>query len=101
MKINLRDLPSLVEADPAFRLGCLVDTNVLFAASFPLDQLNEWSEEVFSALAEAAIPVYTNLNIRSEFIDLNRRVLIPEGLVSLYDRMKGNLHSEVEAQLLG
>jgi hypothetical protein len=39
---------------------------------------------VFDVLQRNNIPVYTNMNVRSEFINLQRRVLIAEGLVSFY-----------------
>ncbi len=35
-------------------------------------------------MAELEIPVFTNVNVRSEFIDLPRRMMIPDGLGDLY-----------------
>lgn len=45
--------------------GCIVDTNIDFAFSFPLDTFNEWAEEVANTLHKLNIPIYTNLNVRS------------------------------------
>lgn len=98
MRISLEDLtPKL--SDPAFRQGCLVDTSVLFAASYPVDRLNTWAENVFETLHRHSIPIHTNINIRSEFIDLHRRVLIPEGLVTMLGDLSGQLEPAVEQQL--
>lgn len=71
---------------PRAQRGCVVDTNVLFAASFPLDAFNEWAESLVALLHKLEIPLFTNINVRSEFIDLCRRVMIPEGLVGLHCR---------------
>jgi predicted nucleic acid-binding protein len=79
MKLALNDLAATFKAHKeSFEKGCMVDTNALFAAAFPLDHHNEWAEKVFDELHRLDIPIYTNLNIRSEFIELSRRVLIPE-----------------------
>lgn len=100
MRITLRDLPALALTKTNIKQGCIVDTNTLFAASMPLDRLNDWAEETFGRLGELAIPAFTNINIRSEFMDLQRRVLIPEGLVSLYEEAeKSTMDSALKAQL--
>lgn len=100
MRIDLNDLPKLIKSNTDLELGCITDTNALFAMSMPLDRLNEWAEVVFNQLAELGIPVFTNINIRSEFLELQRRVLVPEGLVSFYDTTdKNSLHPTLRAQL--
>ncbi len=43
----------------------------------------------FNDLSEIGVPVFTNVTIRSEFIELHRRVMIPEGLGDL--ATSGNL----------
>lgn len=99
MQIGLEDLKRLAMEQPSIKRGCVVDTNVLFAAAFPLDIHNEWSEEVFDALRELQIPCFTNINVRSEFIELNRRVLIPESLVDYYEDHRNILDIETQAKL--
>jgi predicted nucleic acid-binding protein len=99
MIVLLRDVPQLLQSDPNLKNGCVVDTNVLFAASFPLDTYNTWAEKLFPVLHELGIPIYTNINVRSEFIELNRRVLIPEGLIDFYEDLAGQLVVEVEQKL--
>lgn len=101
MILRSEDIITTTEKTSDLRRGCIVDTNVLFAASFPLDPFNEWAEGVFTTLRDLEIPVYTNINIRSEFIELNRRALIPEGLVDFYDviGMEGDLSPVIEQKL--
>jgi hypothetical protein len=85
MRVTLSEIPLLIKERPELLRGCVVDTNAVFAASMPLDRLSPWAEEVFLRLRDYKISAFSNLNIRNEFIDLHRRVLIPEGLVSLFD----------------
>ncbi len=99
MLLNLNNLSTEIRKNPLLKTGCIIDTNLLFAAWYTADEFNEWAEEVFELLHEEQIPIFTNLNVRSEFMDLNRRVMIPEGLVTMYDNLSYNLTSEIEAKL--
>ena len=82
--IRFSDVLKTLSVQPALKSGCLVDTSILFAASYPPDEFNHESEELFDYFGELEIPLLTNVNVRSEFIDLHRRVSIPEGLCDLY-----------------
>ncbi|NUM43044.1 MAG: hypothetical protein HUU45_15620 [Leptospiraceae bacterium] len=77
----------------------MVDTNVLFSASHQLDLFNEDAERVFDLLARRKVPLFTNSNIRAEFLDLHRRVLIPEGLITLLENSEEDLDPEVSLKL--
>lgn len=79
--------------------GCLVDTSILFAGSFDLDQFNTEAVEIFDFLGEINVPLFANVNIRAEFIDLHRRVMIPEGLASLFAIEGKTLPTELYTQL--
>jgi beta-glucosidase/6-phospho-beta-glucosidase/beta-galactosidase len=50
-----------------------------------LDRYNTDSELAFEALAEFSVPVLTNQNVRSEFLENHRRVLLAECLVDFYE----------------
>lgn len=82
--IYFSEILKTVSSHPKIKNGCIVDTNILFAASYTPDFFNRQSEELFEFLAELEIPLYTNINIRSEFINKQRHVMIPEGLSDLY-----------------
>ncbi len=71
------ELPAYL-ADKANRLGCFVDTSVLFSETYPLDRLNEESDRAFDVLVDLDVPVFTNINVRAEFLEAHRRVLIAE-----------------------
>lgn len=99
MILTLEELSKTLRKEKSLELGCIVDTNVIFAATFPLDSYNEWAEKVFDELNSLGIPIFTNINIRSEFIELNRRVLIPECLMDFYRDMHTSLSNEIEQKL--
>ncbi len=82
--IKFSDILKTASENNQIRNGCLVDTSILFAGSYDLDEFNTEAAGLFDYLAELKIPLYTNVNIRAEFIDLHRRAQIPEGLASLY-----------------
>jgi len=99
MLLDLSDLQQKLTSDPALRGGCILDTNVLFAASFPLDTHNEWAEDVFKVLHALDIPLYTNINVRNEFLELNRRVLIPEGLLQMHVDLGNSIDPVIDQKL--
>lgn len=82
--IRFSDILKTANSHPEFKKGCVVDTSILFAASYTPDFFNKESEELFEYLAELEIPLFTNINIRSEFMNKQRQVMIPEGLSDLY-----------------
>lgn len=63
--------------------ACFVDTSILFSVTYDSDAFNSESEMAFDLLAEADFSVFTNVNVRSEFLENHRRVLIPEILIDL------------------
>lgn len=70
--------------NPDLEKGCIVDTSILFAVSFPNDAHNTVASELFEYMRELKIPAYTNVNIRAEFIQNQFLVMVPEGLADFY-----------------
>ncbi len=64
---------------------CFVDTSILFSATYPLDKFNAESEAVFESLAKNNRSILTNQNVRSEFLENHRRVLLAEALIDFYE----------------
>jgi predicted nucleic acid-binding protein len=83
--ISIEQLEELVSQYPNFKNGCLLDTNILLSVSLTIDPMNEAAEILVRKLATLKIPIYSNVNIRSEFLEIQRRVLIPECLVEFYE----------------
>lgn len=97
--IRFSDVLAVSRQDARIKSGCLVDTSILFAGSYDLDQFNTPAVELFDYLGELAIPLFTNVNIRAEFLDLQRRVMIPEGMCSLLAEKGSSLPLPVQAKL--
>jgi predicted nucleic acid-binding protein len=79
--------------------GCFVDTTILFSATYPFDSFNEHSEIAFDALSDAGVPVFTNVNVRAEFLEGHRRVLIGELLIDFLEDMATDLEGPLREKL--
>lgn len=99
MIINLASFETLANTDPSLKLGCVVDTNILFGAAYPVDRLNTWAERFFEICHSNNIPIYTNINIRAEFMDLYRRALIVESLLTLRSKYRADLPDDIEKRM--
>lgn len=84
---------------PDFNRGCIVDTSILFALSYPNDYFNNATSELFDYLAELKIAPYTNVNIRAEFINNQFQVLVPEALSDLYTSHTNDISSKLYGKL--
>ncbi len=79
--------------------GCFADTTVLFAFSYPLDQFNADSEFALEPLSEANIPLFSNMNVRAEFLENHRRVLIAEGLIDFLEDLEPKIDGALAEKL--
>ncbi len=77
-------IKSLAEKLPDVQNGFMVDTNIIFAGSYELDHFNSEVADFLVNVRELEIPLFTNVNIRTEFMDLHRRVLIAECMIDMY-----------------
>jgi hypothetical protein len=50
MKLKISDFEESLQTFPILKQGCIVDTNVIFAESYPNDTYNAWAEEIFEVL---------------------------------------------------
>jgi predicted nucleic acid-binding protein len=97
--IEAKDLRHFLNESPTRKLGCLIDTNILFAANFSLDHFHDQSIEIFKTLIDEKVSSYTNVNIRSEFINLARKVVIVHALLDLFRDVGTDLPVEVYNKL--
>ena len=65
--------------------SCFVDTSILFAATYPFDPFNSECDKLFDTLAANQIKLFTNINVRAEFLENHRRALIAECLIDLLE----------------
>lgn len=93
------ELQTFIAANPAAKLGCLMDTSILFSASYDLDLFNAEAARAVDVLADLGVPIYTTYNVRSEFLELHRRIIIPECLADLLEDVGKELRPELVAKL--
>jgi predicted nucleic acid-binding protein len=74
--IKAADLQTYLTRSPTASRGCLVDTNILLAANFSLDHFHESAIGIFETLIEERVPRFANVNVRSEFIHISRKIVI-------------------------
>ena len=79
--------------------GCFADTTILFSATYPLDLFNEQSEMIFELIAPLKIPIFTNVNVRAEFLESHRRVLVAECLIELLEDRESALDGPILEKL--
>ena len=79
--------------------GCFADTSILCSFSFPYDKYNEMAELALRPLSNAEIPIFTNVNVKAEFLENQRRVQIPECLVDFYDDLSKTLDDTLADEL--
>ncbi len=82
--IRSKDLLTFLNSNPSMKKGCLVDTNILFAANYSFDRFHEPAIEIFDTLIKERVPRFVNVNVRSEFINLTRKVVIAHALMDAF-----------------
>ena len=65
--------------------SCFVDTTVLFSVTYPPDSFYDEVTIAFDLLSKIGASIFTNVNVRAEFLENNRRVLIAECLIDLLE----------------
>lgn len=76
-----KELDSLLKQVPSVQNGFLIDTNILVSATYDSDKYYDDSSAFIESLVEKEIPLYCNVNIRSEFLEIHRRILFSEAIL--------------------
>ncbi len=63
------------------------DTSILFSATYPLDSFHDEVDEAFTLMSKLNVTAFANVNVRAEFLEAHRRVLIGECLIELLEKM--------------
>jgi predicted nucleic acid-binding protein len=80
--------------------GVLADTNVLISATYDLDPANEQAVVFFDLLAEHEVPIFCNVNVKSEFLEIHRRIIFTEALLDFESQVdKSKLPSDLTRKL--
>jgi predicted nucleic acid-binding protein len=79
--------------------GCVIDTNALIAFYVSMDKHNEWAENTLTKLQKQSISLYINSTVRQEFFEIYRRILIPEGLISMLSSVDISLPINISLEI--
>lgn len=89
----------MIEESHDFESGCIIDTSVLFGATLDTDLFHEEANDLMSLLTDNQIPRWINANIKSEFLNNVRRVIIAEAAVDLYEDYGTHLPDKIYDKL--
>lgn len=82
------ELDELIGAHPNVKKGILIDTNILVAATYDMDKYHEVAKGFIDQLIDKSIPLYCNVNIRAEFLDIHRRIIASEAILGFAKNCK-------------
>jgi hypothetical protein len=75
------------------QVGCLADTGFLYGLAYEDDRLFSRSNDVHETLADATIPIYSNVVSRLELIDLIFRKQVTSGCLQVFNGMKSSIEN--------
>lgn len=75
------DFLSLLDKYENIKTGLIIDTNVLIAATYDSDKAHDEAAEFLDLVIEQRVPLYCNVNIRAEFLEIHRRIIFTEALL--------------------
>lgn len=94
------DFLNVLSKMPAIKNGVVVDTNILISATYDFDPFFDETNDLLDLLIENEIPLYCNVNVRAEFLEIHRRIIFTEALLSLEGATKlSTLSSELSKKL--
>lgn len=59
----------------------MIDTNLLIAATYEFDENYEKTKELLELIFENQIPLYCNVNVKAEFLEIHRRIIFTETII--------------------
>lgn len=74
---------NITENYPSARNGFLVDTNFLISLTYELSKFYDKSIELHELMAEYSCKLFCNVNVRNEFLEVQRRIVLTEALISM------------------
>jgi hypothetical protein len=63
--------------------GCIVDSQFLIAILYELHTFHEDATILFNTLAKYEVPIFATVTTRSEFLDIQRKIIITEALMGM------------------
>jgi predicted nucleic acid-binding protein len=76
------DFLSLLSSRPKLCDGLVVDTNILISATYDGDTFFEQTNDLLDLVVENNVPLFYNVNVRAEFLEIQRRITFTDALLS-------------------
>lgn len=98
--LGYSDFLTALNKKPSLKHGLIVDTNVLISATYDSDNFFEPTTQFFDYLSEHEVPIYCNVNVRAEFLEIHRRIIFTEALIDFFREVDRTLLPfDISAQL--
>lgn len=82
------DLLKSLNSRPKLKDGLVVDTNILISATYDGDVFFEQTNDLLDLVVENKVPLYYNVNVRAEFLEIQRRITFTDALLSFESQTK-------------
>jgi hypothetical protein len=98
--LSIQKFSEILQSDQKNKIaGCFLDTSVLVAATYDLDRFHDETAPVFNALAALKVPTFSNISIRAEFLEQQRRILFSECLCDFLEDFFSDLEEPLRLKL--
>ena len=81
-----KELSTLIGKNAGIKSGVILDANVLISATYELDRVHEQAIEFIELLIKDHIPMFVNVNARSEFLEVQGRIIFSEVILDFESR---------------
>lgn len=82
------DFLKLLNQRPKIKEGLVVDTNILISATYDGDTFFDQTNELLDLIFENKVPLFYNVNVRAEFLEIQRRITFTDALLSFESQTK-------------
>lgn len=76
------DFLEVLKTQPGLKRGIVLDTNVLVSGTYDLDIFHEVTKVFVDQVIDNNIPFFCNVNVRSEFLEIHRRIIFTEAILN-------------------
>lgn len=79
------DFLTVLKHQAGLKRGMVLDTNVLVSGTYDLDIFHEETKSFVDLVIDNEVPFFCNVNVRSEFLEIHRRIIFTEAILDFED----------------
>ena len=95
--LSYNDFLKTANHSPSLKNGLVIDTNVLVSATYDSDPFYDLTNDFLDFVIENDVPLFCNVTVRTEFLEIHRRIIFSEILFDFADT--ANLPMTLASQL--